>query len=1094
MQHEPKEGRGLERLRKEAKRWLKALRDHDADAHERFVRALGASAGEPTLRAVQHALARERGFAGWPALAQSLGENAPATIEDRLVERFLDNACPDHHVRSPASHVRAKATAMRLLARHPELCAHDFVTAVVCGDVARVERMLADDPSLATRRHGVSSAQRSAAAGDDWLFDMGPKGWEPLLFLCFTRLDRPDTNDNAVAIARLLLAHGADPNAYFMAGGSQYTPLVGVIGEGEEGRPSHPRREELVQLLLDAGAHPFDMQVFYNIHFNGRVLWYLRMIHAHTTANGGADAWRDPEWRMIGMGGFGDGARFLLGVAIDKRNTELAEWLLAHGASPTASQGQPANKPPRAEHSLYELAVRAGATDIAELLVRYGAPREELALSGSEKLVAACLSDDRVAARALAEDHPEYLRGPLPMFAAVRSHRIQAVQLLLDLGMSPDVADDKNTRALHIAAHENASDIARLLIERGAEVDAVERNWGGTPLGNAAYSRNAEVIAVLREYSRDVWELTPLGDVERMRTLLRENSERATVQSEGHSLLMWLPSDHESRAIELAELLLANGADPRLRNKDGYTAAERAERIGMADLATLLRLSEERLTPPSPDEQEENARALLDAYRTGTPEAMERHWNRTWHRRAWRAMRSYVQADLGKRPSGDEDDVEITMDDARYLVAKDRRQMSDDVLRDASSIHGLTMLNAGGSQAVTDAGVLHLATLGGLKHLDLRGTSITDAALTVLDALPALESISLAGTRVTDAGVAHLSRLRALTHVNLAGTRTGDGALRALAGMEHLRHLRTGALVTDDGLALLGELPVFRTWRGGEAWMGLTSYECEPNQLALRGSFTDRGMRYLRSLDGLFGLNLDDSALAITPAGLEHLVALPHLGWLATDATDESMPVIARMPHLRFLGAQDTVAGDAGFSALSGSRTIEYIWGRRCHNLQRRGFAALSAMPALRALSVSCLNVDDAGVAALPDFPALRELMPMDVPDEGYRHIGQCRQLESLVLMYCRDTSDRATELIAPLATLRRYFASYTRVTDRTPALLSAMDSLERITFSACHGITDAGVAVLARLPRLRELRVSGRGITPEVGAGFPSRIAVYHD
>src|SRR5262245_46177148 len=45
------------------------------------------------------------------------------------------------------------------------------------------------------------------------------------------------------------------------------------------------------------------------------------------------------------------------------------------------------------------------------------------------------------------------------------------------------------------------------------------------------------------------------------------------------------------------------------------------------------------------------AEALLEAYRTGTPEAMERHYSYTWHRRAWRAMRTYVQLDLGKRPA-----------------------------------------------------------------------------------------------------------------------------------------------------------------------------------------------------------------------------------------------------------------------------------------------------------------------------------------------------------------------------------------------------------------------------------------------------------
>ena len=66
---------------------------------------------------------------------------------------------------------------------------------------------------------------------------------------------------------------------------------------------------------------------------------------------------------------------------------------------------------------------------------------------------------------------------------------------------------------------------------------------------------------------------------------------------------------------------------------------------------------------------EEKADALLEAYLTGTPEAMERHYRHTWHRRAWRAMRTYVLLDLGKRPEHPDDDVEITLDDARHLVA-----------------------------------------------------------------------------------------------------------------------------------------------------------------------------------------------------------------------------------------------------------------------------------------------------------------------------------------------------------------------------------------------------------------------------------------
>lgn len=549
------------------------------------------------------------------------------------------------------------------------------------------------------------------------------------------------------------------------------------------------------------------------------------------------------------------------------------------------------------------------------------------------------------------------------------------------------------------------------------------------------------------------------------------------------------------------------------------------------------------------------AESLLEAYRTGTPEAMERHYRYTWHRRPWHGMRTYVQLDLGKRPSGPDDDVEITLDDARYLVAIEHGfanwdslkaftesamagprvaakpvrlvnpdapetsrtiassrewdaiirllamhpsawlnaegQMTDAVLADVSRVETIAALDLGGSKELTDEGVRHLARLPRLKHLDLSATAITDRGLEVLRDLPALETVSLAGTRVTDEGVAHLAHCYELQHVNLSGTRTGDGALRALAGKRKLRHFASGNDVTDAGIPLLHELPVFKSWQGGEPKMALLSYSSDPNHLSLRGSFTDRGMQHMRGLDGLFGLNVADSRLEITAAALEPLVSLPNLGWLGVNAKDDWMPSIAEMPRLRFLGAQDTVAGDEGFVALSRSRSIEYIWGRRCHNLRRKGFMALAHMPALRGLSVSCLNVDDVGVSALPLFPALKELMPMDVPDAGFRHIGKCGQLESLILMYCRDTTDAATEHITGLRKLSYYFNSYTTITDRTPELLSAMDSLERITFDACHGLTNAGVARLARLPRLREMRVSGKGVTAAVADAFSPRVSV---
>jgi hypothetical protein len=419
-------------------------------------------------------------------------------------------------------------------------------------------------------------------------------------------------------------------------------------------------------------------------------------------------------------------------------------------------------------------------------------------------------------------------------------------------------------------------------------------------------------------------------------------------------------------------------------------------------------------------------------------------------------------------------------------------QMSEALLERVSRLEHLTTLNVSGSRELTDEGVRYLARLPHLRNLNLSGCAVSDRGLGFLTRLPALETLNLAWTSVTDAGMAPLAACERLATVDLTGTASGDEAIRMLAGKDALSDFRSGDRVTDAGLALLHDLPVFKTWQGGTVAMSLLSSNARPNRLMLRGPFTDRGMAQLAGLEGLFALDLDSDRLSISGVGLGALVDLPHLEWLACDAKDESMPAIASLPHLRFLLCQDTTAGDDGFVSLSRSHSIEYIWGRRCHNLQRRGFVALAEMPALRALSVSCKNVDDVGVSALPRFPALTELMPMDVPDAGYRHIARCQRLESLVLMYCRDTTDAATAHIAALPALKKYFASFTRITDRTPEMLSGMDSLEEIAFDSCAGLTTAGVAALARLPRLRELRAEGMArVTPDVIALFAPRVRV---
>src|SRR5712692_9317144 len=103
----------LDNLKKEAKRWLKALRENDAEARERMQRAYPNAPQHPVLRDVQHALACEYGEANWKALKQATGQ--AQAKQASLVRRFLECACPDHHVRGLPAHRMARHAAMRIL-------------------------------------------------------------------------------------------------------------------------------------------------------------------------------------------------------------------------------------------------------------------------------------------------------------------------------------------------------------------------------------------------------------------------------------------------------------------------------------------------------------------------------------------------------------------------------------------------------------------------------------------------------------------------------------------------------------------------------------------------------------------------------------------------------------------------------------------------------------------------------------------------------------------------------------------------------------------------------------------------------------------
>jgi ankyrin repeat protein len=536
----------LESLKKEAKRWLKALRDGDASARERLSRATPHASAAPTLREVQHALALEHGVPGWTALKERLADR-------QLAKRSAGERAGDF-LRHAVDR-QGGALAAHILDRHPDVARFNLHTAVVAGDLGEVERQLA------------AGASTTSSAGV-------PRTWQPLQYLCYARLPVAAAGDNAVAIARALLDAGADPKATWKDDwGNPFTLLTGVIGEGEGREPRHPRAVELAELLIARGADPYDTQSLYNTSLHADDPFWLELLYARCEAAGGVERWRSREaWPASGM------LDYLLGNAVSRNHIRRSRWLLEHGARATAPHAY-------SKRNLHTEAVLGGFTELAELLRAFGAQPE--ALDDLHAFHAACLSCDRETARRLAAAHPEYLRYPGAMYKAADVDRADVVELLLELGVSPDVAHGGWT-GLHGAAHNGSVRVAQLLLERGATVDIRDQKYHSTPLGHAVWAHQAAMVDLLSAVSRDVIALVRVGKLERLRAVLGAEPQLVGATRDGRTALFFL-SAPEERAIDIAELLIECGADPGFTDADGLTAADVAAKSGLEDVADRLR-------------------------------------------------------------------------------------------------------------------------------------------------------------------------------------------------------------------------------------------------------------------------------------------------------------------------------------------------------------------------------------------------------------------------------------------------------------------------------------------------------------------------
>ncbi|HEY7431279.1 MAG TPA: ankyrin repeat domain-containing protein [Streptosporangiaceae bacterium] len=446
----------LGQLRRQAKELCAAARGGDAAAIARIARHLTrAPADTVTLAAAQLVIAREHGFASWPKLKAAVdGAGDLAARAGAFV-----TACVTGQV----------SQAARLAADDPRVTGATMAAAAAAGDAAQVRDRLGRDPDAAT------------------LID-GQRGWPPLLYASYSHWHwgAPARAAGLSEVARLLLAAGADPRTSNGGRGPAYRSAVrGAV------RASNPA---VLALLLERGASADDPDALYHAaaHADHRCLALLLAQ--------GADVAR--SWALDVAAGAGDAeaVRLLLAAAVDTHPVgqvaalasraltdcvtaapaQVVEALLAAGADP-AYREDPDSLP------VLRLAVRAGRDASAAALLRHGAPDDTTA---ADRLLGALSRADRPAAEQILAQRPE-LPGELSgddqaiVVDTAADAGPDAVALMLDFGLPLDARNGFGETPLHASAYAGNAPTVRLLLARGAEVDARDARFDATPLAFA---------------------------------------------------------------------------------------------------------------------------------------------------------------------------------------------------------------------------------------------------------------------------------------------------------------------------------------------------------------------------------------------------------------------------------------------------------------------------------------------------------------------------------------------------------------------------------------------------------------------------------
>jgi hypothetical protein len=279
--------------------------------------------------------------------------------------------------------------------------------------------------------------------------------------------------------------------------------------------------------------------------------------------------------------------------------------------------------------------------------------------------------------------------------------------------------------------------------------------------------------------------------------------------------------------------------------------------------------------------------------------------------------------------------------------------LDGDDLTDAGVAHlkgmdGLRLLELSGKQ-ITDASVGHLKGLSGLNYLRLRWTAVSDAGLKQLAAVErfqsanGLQGLDLVGLNFTDAGLMPLAQLGGLKTLRLYLTKTTDAGLETLQKMSGLTALTVDSC--GDGLSFTFAMAAKRGafvaggagagFSGSSRVVGISGAAGAVSLLTLdgpvvlpTGKVTDAGLAHLKGMTGLKDLEIGSwhvSGAALT--ALQALTGLQRLRLDSPDIDDAGLKALKKMTNLETLDLRGTQITGAGAAHLRGLTRLRKVYG-----------------------------------------------------------------------------------------------------------------------------------------------------------------------